>query len=240
MLLLITFCFLGLQAADQCSIATLTVAQRKDLLFEYMLNKGFANEMIPYIKPYNIVGRVELLQALNRLYKPGGEAYELTKMTCRNIFRMVEQASPDNKESMIRLYVEYNIAPMVRDNPYCAQKTFEMITASEESVKAPFVSGIKDLLNLCYLQQALEIPSIEDQEFDELYKKKMSEALKSLQDAAFFKTAFEVEEPQAIKELLSKNDLNSAQIDGFVAIAFDETRKILNTHQKQDDPYCGI
>ena len=68
----------------------------------------------------------------------------------------------------------------------------------------------------------------------------MERALHHLRSAATFQVSFEIEEPQMIKELLSKNKLDPAEIDKFVVIAFDETKEIVNAHIKQNDPYCGI
>lgn len=240
-LLFIGFYIIGLNAAaeGQDGIASLTGPEKQNLLLEYMFNKNFVPDLIPYVKPYNIYCRIEALQKLRGLYQPGHPAYALAKATCRNIYHLIQQPSLESKESMIRLFVRYNIEPVIQNQLHTIQKSFAS-GPDQEQMKMNFTQGITALFNAFYLQQALGIPCLEDQEFDGLYQKKMEQALKHLYKAASCEVPFEIEEPQRIKDLLSKNDLDPAEINEFVAIAFDEARKIARAYVNQNDPHCGI
>lgn len=227
-------------ASDNSEIALLSSAEKQDLLLGYMFNKGFVDEIIPCVKPYNIVRRIESLQELRRLYQPGQQAYGLAKSTCRDICQLIQLTSLEHKESMVRLFIRYNVEPVIQNKLYVVQQALETAGPAHEQIKIQFAQGIKNLFNAFYLQQSLEIPFIEDQTFDILYQERMEQALEYLSRAVIVQASFDVEEPQIIKDLLSKNNLDSAEIDVFVAIAFDETKKILAAHLKQYDPHCGM
>lgn len=235
--LVIYFC--AFHAADHDLSVTLSAAEKQNLLLEYMFNKNFVPDLIPYVKPYNIYCRIEAMQKLRGLYQPGHPAYALAKATCRNIYHLIQQPSLDDKESMIRLFVRYNIEPVIHNKLFAVQRSFAS-GPDQEQMKMNFTQGITALFNAFYLQQALGIPCLEDQEFDGLYQKKMEQALKHLYKAASSEVPFEIEEPQRIKDLLSKNTIDPAEINEFVAIAFDETRKIAKSYANQKDPHCGI
>jgi hypothetical protein len=240
-IVIIVFHVIGLYgAANQVDVISYTTAEKQSLLLTYMFSKGFIDEIIPCVKPYNIVRRIESLQELRRLYQPGQQAYGLAKSTCRDICQLIQLTSLEHKESMVRLFIRYNVEPVIQNKLYVVQQALETAGPAQEQIKTQFTHGIKNLFNAFYLQQSLDIPLIEDRTFDIMYQQKIEQALEHLSRAVIVQASFEVEEPQIIKDLLSKNDIDSAEIDAFVAIAFDETKKILAAHLKQYDPHCGM
>lgn len=239
-LLMTAISFFSLHAADENSVVTLSAMQKKDLLLDYMFTRGFVDEIVPYIKPYNIIRKIASLQELCRLYQPGQQAYALAKATCRDICHIIQRSSSENKETIIRLFVRYNVEPVVQCKLHAVKQSLETSGPAREQIKTQFTCGIKNFLNVFYLQQSLEIPWIEDEEFDSLYQEKMEQTLKHLSRAVIFQGSFEVEEPQIVKDLLAQHNLDSQELDGFVAIAFQETEEILQVQLKQYDPHCGI
>ncbi len=227
-------------AAHQLDIASYTTTQKQNLLLSYMFSKGFVAEIVSCIRPYNIVCRIELLQKLRRLYQPGQLRYVLAKNSCKDICWLIQATSLQHKDDIVRLYVRFNLEPVIQNRPYVVQQWLEGAGQSKERTRAAFADGIKTLFDALWLQQLLEIPLIEDQEFDTLYQQKMEQSFEHLSRAITFQASFEVEEPQIIKDLLSKQVSDQAEIDTLVAVAFDQTREILDMYVKQDDPYCGF
>jgi hypothetical protein len=233
-------CLFSLYAADENSALTLSAMQKKNLLLEYMFYKGFLAEIIAYVKPFGILRRIQSLEELQKLYKPDQNAYTLAKVACRDICHIIQRSSDEDKECLVRLFVRYNVEPVVQNKLYLVQQSLDPSSQLHDKIKANFTSGIKDLFNAFYLQSLLEIPFIEDQEFDILYQQKMEHALDYLSKATFFQASFEIEEPQEVKSLLSEKRFEAEEFDHFLAIAFAETEEIVNFHLKQYDPYCGF
>lgn len=227
-------------AAHQIDIASYTTEEKQNLLLSYMFSKGFIAEIVPCIRPYNIVCRIELLQKLRGLYQPGQLRYVLAKNSCRDICRLIQATSLQHKDEIVRSYVRFNLEPVIKNRPYAVQYGLEGTAHIKERTRSAFADGIKTLFDALWLQQALQIPLIEDREFDILYQQKMEQSFEHLSRAITFQASFEVEEPQIIKDLLSKQGSDAAELDTFVAVAFDQTREILDMYVKQDDPYCGF